>query len=83
MHSALQSSRDDESAPDSVPGTGYRAAGLDARTEVRDLLRRFNPRLVGFGIIGPSASHLHGRSEYMETGQSRTVDSSNNPEAKW
>ena len=50
-------------------------------TEAHDLLRRFNPRLVGFGIARPSSSHLFGSSELADT-RSRNEICKKSQEAK-
>jgi hypothetical protein len=55
--------------------------GLSASTEARELLRRFNPRLIGFGIADPSSSHPFDSSELTDT-RSRNVASQETQEAK-
>ncbi len=40
-------------------GEPHNVDGLKAPTEVGNLLRRFNPRLVGFGIVAPGQDSFY------------------------
>lgn len=64
-------------APQASPCVG----ALKSLTEAQDLLRRFNPRLVGFGIAGPSSSHFFDSSELTDTGNRNEI-SNKSQEAK-
>jgi hypothetical protein len=54
---------------------------LRSLSEAQDLLRRFNPRLIGFGIAGPSSSHFFDSSELTDTGNRNEI-SNKRQEAK-
>jgi len=55
-----------------LPSSANRSTGgVRAATAVHDLLRRFNPRLVGFGIVDPSSSHPSSAREVPGTAQPR------------
>lgn len=86
MHSRLLFSADDERRSDFerqlARPASHRVGGLSAPSAVQDLLRRFNPRLVGFGIVGPLSSHFSGMSELTDTTQSQNVDSKEGQEAE-
>jgi hypothetical protein len=56
--------------------------GIGSSTEAQDLLRRFNPRLVGFGIVGPPPIHFSEVSEFTGANQREKIVSRDRQEAE-
>jgi hypothetical protein len=85
MHSRQLVSADDKSRSGFErklrPQARQCVGALTSPTEAQDLLRRFNPRLVGFGIAGPSSSHFFDSSELTDTGNRNEI-SNKRQEAK-
>ena len=73
---------DDEPVSKLERATSHTVDRPSKPTEVHDLLRRFNPRLVGFGIVGPSSSHHSDISHLSDTTQSQNVVSKEGQEAE-
>lgn len=86
MRSRLLFSADDEPHTELggklTPPASHSVGGLSAPTEAQDLFRRFNARLVGFGIVGPSSSHFSDVSELTDTTPSQNVVSKEGQEAE-
>jgi hypothetical protein len=64
-----------------APQASHYVGALKSLTEAQDLLRRFNPRLVGFGIADPSPSHFFDSGELTDT-RSRDEITDKSQEAK-
>ena len=62
--------------------TRHNVDSLRAPSEAENLLRRFNPRLVGFGIVGPWHDFLYTATGVTQSHHQQTISDEDSKESK-